>query len=115
MPIRYLLIHAFGEDPVALSTALRVARNTIRELGANTGIHIVVQGPLVRQLSAGSSFANEIIETHAAGPIEIAACHNSMASAGVDAAALNPVIEVVPSAVAYLAERQWEGWAYVRV
>ena len=114
MSDRHLLIHAYGDTPDALSTALRVARNSTQDLGPEAGIHIVVQGPLVRQLSAGSPFAQEITETRAAGPIDIAACQNSMTSAGVEAADLAATVAVVPSAVAYLAERQWEGWAYVR-
>ncbi len=114
MTDKHLLIHAYGETPDALSTALRVARNSAKELGPHVGIHIIVQGPGVEQLTADSSFAQEIRETAASDSIEVAACSNSMAAVGVDKSDLADSVESVPSAVAYLAERQWEGWAYVR-
>ncbi len=37
-----------------------------------------------------------------------------MAARDVGAADLNPVVEIVAAAVAHLAQRQWDGWAYLR-
>lgn len=114
MADKHLLIHAYGADPGILSTALRVARNSAKELGSDVGIHIVVQGPAVEQLTAGSGFAEEITELIASHSVEVAACNNSMVSVGVDKSELHNSVGSVPSAVAYIAQKQWEGWAYVR-
>ncbi|WP_206477454.1 DsrE family protein [Microbacterium sp. KRD172] len=114
MADKHLLIHAYGADPEVLSTAFRVARNSARELGSGVGIHIVVQGPAVEQLTAGSSYADEIAEVATSRAIEVTACSNSMATIGVDKSELHKSVGSVPSAVAYVAQKQWEGWAYVR-
>lgn len=114
MADKHLLIHAYGADPDILSTAFRVARHTARELSSDVGIHIAVQGPAVEQLTAGSSFAEEITEVTTSHAVEVVACSNSMATVGVDKSELHNSVGSVPSAVAYIAQKQWEGWAYVR-
>lgn len=111
---KHLLIHAYGETSEALSVALRTARNAAHEFGPEVGIHIIVQGPGVEHLTAESGFAREIRETVASDSIEVAACSNSLAAVGVDTSQLSDAVGSVPSAVAYLAQKQWEGWAYVR-
>lgn len=112
-PSRTVLIHANGEDPASLATALRVARQAGLELEAGTRFQIVVQGPLVRRLTVGSEFADDLNET-VSDAVSVVACHNSMDRAGVRDADLLPRVGTVPSAGAHLAERQWEGWAYLR-
>jgi intracellular sulfur oxidation DsrE/DsrF family protein len=110
-----LLIHAYGaEDSDALATALRAARGSRKELGPGPEIQIIVQGPAVRLLTVGSTYAEELDSTSQDSTIEIFACQNSMRSAEVDQADLLPVSGSVPSAVAHLAQQQWNGWAYVR-
>lgn len=111
---KHLLIHAYGSTSESLSAALRASRNAAKEFGPEVGIHIIVQGPGVEQLTSESGFAQEIRETVASDSIEIAACSNSLGAVGMDKAQLAEPVGSVPSAVAYLAQKQWEGWAYVR-
>jgi len=44
----------------------------------------------------------------------VAACENSMRSAGVTAEQLADGARIVPSGIAQLVRRQRDGWAYVR-
>jgi uncharacterized protein len=113
--VRGLLIHAYGtENSEALSAALRAARASREGLGPEVKIQIIVQGPAVRLVTVGSSYAEEIASTSKASSIGVYACQNSMKSAVVNEADLLPQSGSVPSAVAYLAQKQWNGWAYVR-
>jgi intracellular sulfur oxidation DsrE/DsrF family protein len=45
----------------------------------------------------------------------VLACGNSLRSVGVEPEALFRDVTVVPAAVAHLATRQLDGWAYIRV
>ncbi len=111
--MRELLIHASGSAPEILTAALRSARNAAHAFtDENVSIHVVVQGPLVRHLTADSPGAVDVTAT--LGPnLQVHACENSMKSANVTGGDLLPGVNTVPSAVAYLAQRQWDGAAYV--
>jgi hypothetical protein len=111
--MRELLIHASGSAPETLTAALRSARNAAHAFAGETvSIRVVVQGPLVRHLTANSPGADDI--TAALGPnLHVHACENSMHSANVTGGDLLPGVSTVPSAVAYLAQKQWDGAAYV--
>lgn len=113
MSDRHVLIHANGDDTASLATGLRVARQAGQELGPQTRFHVIVQGPLVRLLTANSPLVEDI-ETTQSDTVEVAACHNSMELVGVADDDLLKTVKTVPSAGAYLAERQWNGWAYLR-
>ena len=113
MPARDVLIHANGEDLTSLRTALRVARQAAEELPAGTRFHVVVQGPLVAQLTVGSDFTDDLAST-VTDTVEVAACRNSLQRAGIDPGALQPIVTSVASAGAYLPAKQWDGWAYLR-
>lgn len=113
---RRLLIHAYGSDPVeTLLAALRVTANAHREFDPDVRIRLVVQGPAVALLTAGSEQIKDLEAAVALRGVAVVACRNSLRSAGVAEDELHAGIRVVSSAVAYLAEKQWKGWAYVRI
>jgi len=112
----HLVLHLAGSGTAPfpdLRAAARTARNARTEL-PGTGIEVVVQGPCVRQLVAGTEGAGEAAALIEDG-ISLAACRNSLRSAGVDESALAPGVKVVPAAVAHLARCQFDGAAYIRV
>lgn len=109
-----LLIHAAGPlEPNTLAGVLRSSANARAALKPGAAIEVVVQGPGVRLLTADSPVGEAIIHTRQLD-VEVLACANSMRSAGLEAENLAIGISIVPAAVAHLAERQWQGWAYVR-
>jgi intracellular sulfur oxidation DsrE/DsrF family protein len=112
----HLVLHLAGSGAAPfpdLKAAARTARNARTEL-PGTRIEVVVQGPCVRQLIAGTEWAAPIAALIEDG-ISLAACRNSLRSAGVDESALASGVKVVPAAVAYLASCQFDGAAYIRV
>jgi intracellular sulfur oxidation DsrE/DsrF family protein len=111
--VRELLIHVSGSATETLTAALRSAKNAAHTLtDDDVFIHVVVQGPLVRHLTADATGADDVTAT--LGPnLHVYACQNSMNSANVTGTDLLPGVTTVPSAVAYLAEKQWDGAAYV--
>jgi intracellular sulfur oxidation DsrE/DsrF family protein len=110
-----LLIHAAGPlEADTLAGVLRSSANARAALKPGVAIEVVVQGPGVRLLTADSTLGEAITQTTQLA-VEILACANSMNSTGLEAEDLTAGIGTVPAAVAHLAERQWQGWAYVRL
>lgn len=110
-----LLVHGTGPlQSGMLEGVLRSSRNAVEALGPESRVEAVIQGPGVAMLAAGSDSGAAIAEAASAG-ISILACGNSLRSAGIDATDLVPGVSVVPAAIAHLARRQWDGWAYVRL
>ena len=112
---RGLLVHSAGPaDSAGISAALRSAANAVAALAAGVPVEVVVQGPGVSLLAAGSTLEELVSEALAQG-IRILACGNSLRSVGLEPGELSAGVGSVPAAIAHLATRQWEGWAYVRL
>lgn len=112
---RALLIHGTGPNVEAwLPHLLRTALNARNSLGGEATVTVVVQGPGVTALAADGSAAAEVASTVEDG-VGVIACGNSLAAAGLAPEALLPGVTVVPAAISYLARKQWEGAAYVRI
>ena len=110
-----LVAHSAGPLPDgALAGALRSSQNAVAALGPKVPVEAVFQGPGVALLAEGSACGDAISSAVASG-VRVLACGNSLRSAGVPAEGLLPGIGIVPAAIAHLAKRQWEGWAYVRL
>lgn len=112
---RGLVTHSAGRlSDGALSGVLRSSQNAVASLGPEVPVEAIIQGPGVALLVKGSGSA-EVISTAVASGVRVLACGNSLRSAGVPTDGLLPGVEVVPAAIVHLAERQWDGWAYVRL
>lgn len=112
---RGLVIHSAGPvDDGTLAGVLRSSQNALAALGPKVRVEAVIQGPGVALLAAGSGSGDTIFGAVASG-VRVLVCGNSLRSAGVPAEGLLPGVEIVPAAIAHLAERQWDGWAYIRL
>lgn len=110
-----LLIHSAGPlERDALAGILRSASNARAALGPGVAIEVLVQGPGVKLLGTDPA-AVEAITGSRQQDVRILACANSMRSAGLEKNDLASGVDVVPAAIAHLAERQWNGWAYARL
>lgn len=76
-------------------------------------IEVVAHGPGLDAVLRGSAHEGRVRELLDAG-VEFDACANTMSARGVEPGALIPGVIVVPSGVAHLARRQWQGYAYLR-
>lgn len=115
---RGLVLHVLAPEPGTeervLRGAFRSAVNAQADLPSGTPLEIVVQGAAVVALEAGSPLAGDVAGLERAG-VGILACSNSLVSAGLDAARLMGGIAVASSAIGQVTQRQWLGWAYVRL
>ncbi|MET4060390.1 intracellular sulfur oxidation DsrE/DsrF family protein [Arthrobacter sp. UYP6] len=110
-----LVIHGFGPDSGTwLAGLLRSAGNSRRALGPERAIEVVVQGLGVRLLRSGIG-DQSALDSALSEDIHVLACENSMTRAGIQKDELHRGVETVDAAVAHLARRQWENWAYVRL
>ena len=109
-----LVIHASSGEPEALRTALRYATNFLTAADRTRRVDVVVNGAALDLLLADSDLRMQVSDLHAGGLVVFSACANTMAARGVTATDLHPASEVVPAAVLHLAQRQWDGWAYLR-
>ncbi|GAA1345938.1 hypothetical protein [Arthrobacter roseus] len=109
-----LLIHYFGAaDEEKLAPAFRSAQNALVAM-PEAAIEVVVQGPAVALLAHNSAMA-EVIGATIEGGIAVVGCGNSMRTSEINPSDLLPGVVSVPAAVAHLAQRQWQTWAYVRL
>jgi uncharacterized protein len=97
-----------------LAAVLRVVRNARAGL-PGVRLELVVQGPGVAQLASEAREAEEASAPAVEDGVTITACRNSLRSEGIDAASLTAGVGVVPAAVAHLAQRQFNGAAYIRI
>lgn len=110
-----LVAHGAGPLPDgALAGVLRSSQNAVDALGPGVPVEAVIQGPGVAQLAEDSEHRAAVSAALAHG-VRVLACGNSLRSAGLPAERLLPGVGVVPAAIAHLARRQWDGWAYVRL
>jgi uncharacterized protein len=100
-------------EPQKWNITLNNARNAIAELGAGTQIEVVVFGPGIGMLKAGSEVAARVTEAAVAG-IKLVACQNTMHAMHLEPKDMNPSAGYVPSGAAELIRKQTEGWAYLR-
>jgi intracellular sulfur oxidation DsrE/DsrF family protein len=94
-----------------LAGVLRSSANARAALKPRSGDRS--SGP--RRLLTADSAVSEAISHTRQLDVEILACANSMRFTGLEAEDFAAGIGTVPAAVAHLAERQWQGWAYVRL
>lgn len=108
-----LLLHVSGADAAQIQSGIRAALNAHAQIPDVT-MELVVQGPAVEFLRAESVLVPELAALGTV-PVRVLACANSMRSRGLEPHELAHGVSVVPAAVAHLAARQLEGWAYIRV
>ncbi len=112
---RGLLVHCVGPaESAGLAAALRSAANAVAAFAPGVPVEVVVQGPGVGLLATGSMLGEPISEALGQG-IRVLACGNSLRSVELAPGQLLPGVGSVPAAIAHLATRQWEGWAYIRL
>lgn len=110
---RAVVIQASGSDTELAARALAKAQNLLRE-HPETPVEIVVQGEAVTGLVDRHPVARAIaLKLSDLPTVTILACRNAMKAHAVAESTLAPGIGAVPAGIARLAERQWDGWAYI--
>lgn len=109
-----LVMQVSDDDPKKWNLTLINARNVQREVGAqNVAIEIVVYGPAIEMLRIESEVGPGVDEAIKSG-IKLVACENTMHGLHLTPADMLPDIGYTRTGVAYLMEKQEQGYAYVR-
>jgi intracellular sulfur oxidation DsrE/DsrF family protein len=109
-----LALQVSDNDPAKWGLALNNAYNVQQDLGAETTeIEIVVYGPGISMLKAGSPVAARVASAMKSG-IKVVACENTMTAQKLAVADMLPDLAYVPAGVSQLMKRQQQGWAYIR-
>lgn len=109
-----LVLQVSDGDPQKWGLALTNAYNVQNDLAPETvDIEIVVYGPGIGMVKAGSPVADRVASAMKSG-VKVVACENTMTSQHLTKADMLPGIGYVLAGVVELMRRQQQGWAYVR-
>lgn len=113
-PANKLVLQVSDADPGKWGLALNNAYNVQQDVGADAvELEIVVYGPGISMLKAGSPVAQRVAAAMKSG-IRVLACENTMTNQKLAKADMLPDLGYVPAGVTQLMKRQQQGWAYVR-
>jgi len=109
-----VIIQVSDNDPAKWNLALNNAQNVQADLGKDkTDIEIVAYGPGIGMLKADAVTANRVSDAVAAG-VNVVACENTMTKTKLKREDMNDKIGYVKAGVVELAQRQSQGWSYIR-
>jgi intracellular sulfur oxidation DsrE/DsrF family protein len=109
-----LVVQVSDADPGKWGLALNNTYNVMADLGAETTeVEIVVYGPGIGMLKAGSAVGDRIANAMKNG-VKVVACENTMNGQHLTKADMLPNISYVQAGVVELMKKQQQGWAYLR-
>lgn len=89
--------------------------NNILKAAPDTELEVVCHGPAIYMMVKQKMFFGErMAALKNTGRVSYKVCANSLRRLGVDASELIAVAEVVPVAILELAEKQQQGWSYIK-
>ncbi len=88
--------------------------NNILTADPNAKIEVVYHGNAIKGLVKDSSYFAEKIKSAQQKGVVFAACNNSLKRVKIDPSLVLPGVIVVPVAALELAEKQQEGWSYIK-
>lgn len=113
-PRNRVVMQVSDNDPGKWNLALNNAVNIQKDLGMDeVDIEIVVYGPGIGMLKAGSPVASRVSSALTNG-VKVVACENTMAGMHLQKGDMLADIGYVPAGVVELMKKQQQGWAYVR-
>lgn len=89
--------------------------NNILKLAPDAELEVVCHGPALAMVMKEKSNVAEGMETlRVKAKVSFKACANSMRRMKVEPSQLLPQADIVPVAILELAEKQMEGWSYIK-
>jgi len=103
-----------SQDTADFSAVIRQFNNILK-VKPDAELEVVCHGPAIAMLMNEKSNVNEgMILLKKRAQVSFKACANSMRRMKVEASELLPLAEIVPVAILELAERQMDGWSYIK-
>jgi hypothetical protein len=100
-------------DTTAQSMLLRQCNNVLNA-DPNAKIVVVYHGNAIKGLVKDSAYFSEKIKSAQQRGVVFEACNNSLKRVNIDPSRVLPGVIVVPVAALELAERQQDGWSYIK-
>lgn len=104
-------------DSLQWQTVINNTSNMIafyKEKSTHYQIEIIANGSAVAFLTQSKADHVLSLEKLAEEDIHICACQNSLHGLNIDTSTIYPFVTIIPSGVIALAERQFEGYAYIK-
>lgn len=101
-----VLFHVVEEDKWKMTLAN--VKNFLQEQ-PDAQISVVANGPAVKMYTTGNETIAELIEK-----VDFVACNNSLNGFEIDPNALDQSVRVVKAGVVEIAEKQFDGYAYIK-
>lgn len=112
---RGLVIHINSDDPARLFGAYQSAANAMKVLGDDVQVDIVAQGACIIGATLSYAGSSELENALADNPnVNIHLCSLAVRARELAKADFIGDTHFTPTATAHCAQRQFEGWAYVR-
>lgn len=108
-----VVVHLTESDPNKQENVLRNIMNLLNEIDPATPVELVVHGPGIAVALAATPLAEKVEELIKTGA-NVSACANTLRAQSLSVEQLIKGVDVVPSGIAQVVRRQWQGWAYVR-
>ncbi|MBU1357707.1 MAG: DsrE family protein [Gammaproteobacteria bacterium] len=109
-----LVFQVSDADPGKWNLTLHNVWNAQSDLpDDSTDIEVVVYGPAIGMLKAGSPVAADVAKTLKKG-VKVVACENTMKGLKLTYDDMLPAIGFVPAGVVEIMRKQQEGYAYIR-
>lgn len=109
-----VVLQVSDNDPAKWNLALNNALNVQKDFGMDdVDLEIVVYGPGIHMLKAGSPVAQRVASALTNG-VKVVACQNTMEGMHLEKHDMLPAIGYVPAGVVELMKKQQQGWAYIR-
>ena len=112
---RKIVFHVSHEDPARLLAAVASSELILKHVGDDVVIDIIAQSSSVAG-SVRSAEGGEELEQRLAGlpTVTMYLCEMAVDGNNVDRSQIVDGIEITPSASAFVAQRQFDGFAYIR-
>jgi len=113
MSANYKVVIQLSSNDILIQKATISQLNTILNALPFVSIEVVMNGPGIDLILQDAPLTNTLEQLHEKG-IQFLVCKNSLNQKNLSAASILSFCTIVPSALAHLIVRQYEGWAYIK-
>jgi len=101
------------DDSARWKRLLANVHNFVSGTEDTVSLEVLANGDAVSALTSTATLRSRIGPLARRG-VRFIACENSMVVLGLSTEELIPEVDRVPAGVVHLAQRQWQGWAYIK-
>ena len=108
------IIFQVANNDTTAQAQLMKQLNNLQKVSPGIQLEVVCHGPGLELLIADKSYVAEKVTALAGKGVDFAACEFTMSQKNIDPSRLIPGVRTVPAALIELAEKQEQGWSYIK-